>query len=279
MGGEGGHMEGGHMGVEESHRRARGPLTGRVAIVTGASSGIGAAVAQELARQGARVVLAARREEELRTQVEAITGWGGEALAVPTDITDPAQRDALVARTLEAYGAIDILVNNAGIGWARPFARTTPEEITHMVALNLLGALLLTRAVLPGMLERRRGTIIAIASVAGHLAVDPLYSGTKYGLRGAMLSLRRQLRGTGVSVSVVSPGFIRTKMTRRNRLPMPGPEIVARSVARLATHPRREVIVPWYYHIPIWLDRAFPWLLDVGYHPQPPRREPPSPTR
>lgn len=251
--------------------QGRGPLAGRVAIVTGASSGIGAATAQELARQGARVVLAARREAELSARVTAITARGGEALAVPTDVTVPAQRDALVARTLETFGAIDILVNNAGIGWARPFARTSPDEITHMVDLNLVGPLLLTRAVLPGMLERRRGVIISVASVAGHLAVDPLYSGTKFGLRGAMLSLRRQLRGSGVAVSLVSPGFIRTKLTSRNRLPMPGPEIVARAVARLARHPRREVVVPGYYRPVIWLDRAAPWLVDWGLRP---RRQP-----
>lgn len=245
-----------------------GRLSGRVAIVTGASSGIGAATARELARQGARVVLAARREEELRAQVEDITTHGGEAIVVPTDVTVPQQLDHLVARTLEAYGRIDILVNNAGIGWARSFAKTSPDEITHMIEVNLLGALLLTRAVLPGMLERRRGTIISVASVAGLIAVDPLYSATKYGLRGAMLSLRRQLRGSGVAVSLVTPGFIRTKITRSNRLPMPSPEVVARTIARLPVSPRREVVVPRYYRVPVWLDRAFPWLADLVLRPR-----------
>ncbi|MGE5334521.1 MAG: SDR family NAD(P)-dependent oxidoreductase, partial [Nitrososphaerota archaeon] len=250
------------------------PLAGQVALVTGSSSGIGAATARELARRGARVVLAARRADELSTQAQAIAATGGEAFAVPADITDIAQIDMLVARAIERYGQIDILVNNAGIGWQRSFVRTPREDIARMLNTNLNAVVLLTHAVLPGMLERHHGAIITVASVAGHVAVDPLYSATKYGVRGFSLSLRRQLVGSGVSVSVVSPGFIQSNMTNGNRQRLPGPEIVARAIAGLITHPRREVVTPRYYRPLIWAERALPWLGDRLLRPRRSQRAP-----
>lgn len=247
---------------------ARGPLKGLVVIVTGASSGIGAATAQELARQGARVVLAARREDELAAQAQAITDAGGQALAIPTDVADEAQIQRLVERTLGAYGHIDALINNAGVGSPGWYAKTDLEVVHQVVDVNLLAAMLLSRAVLPGMLERKRGAIISVSSVAGHIALDPLYSGTKYGLRGFSLALRRQVRGTGVGVSLVSPGFIRTSFNRRNARLMPGPDIVAKSIAHLILHPRREVIVPWYYRVAIWAERLLPGVADRALRPR-----------
>ncbi len=244
------------------------PLDAQVALVTGSSSGIGAATARELARRGARVVLAARRADLLDAQAEAIAAAGGEAIAIPTDVTDTAQIEALVARATAHYGRIDILVNNAGIGSLRTFAAMSREDIERMLDTNLRGVVLLTHAVLPGMLERRHGAIIAVASVAGHVAVDPIYSATKYAMRGFSLSLRRQLAGSGVSVSVVSPGFIRSNMTSRSRLRLPGPEIVATAIADLVTHPRREVVRPRYYRPAIWAERALPWLADRVLRPR-----------
>jgi NAD(P)-dependent dehydrogenase (short-subunit alcohol dehydrogenase family) len=243
-------------------------LAGQVALVTGSSSGIGAATARELARRGARVVLAARRADALDAQTQAILSSGGEAFAVPTDVTDVAQIDALVARAIERYGQIDILVNNAGIGWQRSFVRTQREDIIRMAHTNLLGVMLLSHAVLPGMLERRHGAIISVASVAGHVAVDPLYSATKYGVRGFSLSLRRQLAGSGVAVSVVSPGFIRSNMTDGTRLWMPGPEVVASAIANLAARPYREVVTPRFYRPLIWVEHALPWLGDRLLRPR-----------
>ncbi|MBF6591798.1 MAG: SDR family NAD(P)-dependent oxidoreductase [Ktedonobacterales bacterium] len=247
----------------------QGALASQVAIVTGASSGIGAATARELARRGATVVLAARRAEELEAQAAVITAAGGQALVVLTDMTDAAQVARLAARTLEVYGRVDVLVNNAGLGADRAFARTAPEDITHTVQVNLLGTMLLTRALLPEMLRQRRGAIIAVASVAGLIAAEPIYSATKYGVRGFMLSLRRQVAGSGVSVSLVSPGFIRTPLTRGLRVPlMPGPEVVARRIARLITHPRREVVVPRYYRVAVFFERTMPWLVDLAFRPR-----------
>ncbi len=238
-------------------------LIDEVAIITGASSGIGAATAYELARRGARVVLAARRAAELRAQVQAIAESNGErAVAVPTDVSDAAQVMRLVETTREAFGRIDVLVNNAGANWVKSFVDTTVLDMSYMVRANLLGAMLLTRAVLPEMVQRRHGAIISVGSVASQVAVEPVYSATKFGLRGFSLALRRQLAGSGVSVSLVTPGNIRTRMTRELRERMPGPELVARTIADLVTRPRREVIVPLKYHAPIWLDELLPGVAD-----------------
>jgi short-subunit dehydrogenase len=241
----------------------REPLAGKVALVTGASGGIGAATSRELARRGATVILAARRAEELDTQVRAITEAGGQAIAIPTDVTDDAQVARLAERAEAEVGGVDILVNNAGIGSLRSFARAAPADISHTMQTNLIGMMLLTRALLPGMLTRKRGVIIAVASVAGIVATDPVYSASKFGVRGFVLSLRRQLAGTGVTAAVVSPGFISTPLNARTRSRLvPGPEIVARAIARQAMRSRREVIVPWYYRVGVWLERAMPWAAD-----------------
>ncbi len=238
-------------------------LADKIVIVTGASSGIGAVTAFELARRGAQVVLAARRVDELEVQVNTIRQAGYRAIAIPTDVTDLAQVKRLTEQTLDTFGRIDVLVNNAGMAWRESFMENSTEQISHIVNVNLLSVILLTRAVLPGMLERRSGTIISVASVAAHIAVDPLYCATKFGVRGFSLSLRRELAGSGVSVSVVSPGFVHTPMNRHMRLPMPGPELVAKTVAGLAVKPRREVVVPGFYSALIEFDRLFPGLADL----------------
>jgi len=239
-----------------------GPLGGRVAIVTGASAGIGAATARELARRGARVVLVARRADRLDVQVAAITQAGGFALAVPTDVSDAAQVAALVRRTLDTFGRIDILVNNVGGGAFAPLT-LGPAEIARMVDTNLTGAILLTQAVLPGMVERHHGAIIAVAAVTGAVALDPLYSATKFGLRGFTLSLRRQVAGSGVAVSVVSPGYIQTDPTRRPNFFVPGPGTVARRIADLVVRPRREVFIPRAYRAAVWVEHTLPWVWDL----------------
>jgi NADP-dependent 3-hydroxy acid dehydrogenase YdfG len=238
-------------------------LAGEVAVVTGASSGIGAATARELARRGAKVVLAARRAGELQLQVRAIEAAGGAALAVPTDVTDAAQVRRLVARARETFGQIDVLVNNAGALWLKRLTKTSAAEIDDVVETNLLGAILLTREVLPEMLARRSGAIIAVGSLAGRLAIEPLYSAAKFGVRGFSLGLRRQLFGTGVSASLVSPGNIRTPMTAGIGDGLPGPEIVAAAIADLIVHPRREVIVPGRHRLLMWIEQALPDLADT----------------
>jgi len=238
-------------------------LSGEVAIVTGASSGIGAATARELGRRGATVVLAARRAELLDAQMQSIREAGGEAVALPTDVADATDIITLAECTLAAFGRVDVLVNNAGAFWSRSLASSPPDEIAHLTRVNLLGAMLLTRAVLPGMLERHHGAIITVGSLSGRVAMEPVYSATKYGLRGFSLALRRQLSGTGVSVSLVTPGNINTEMTRHITARMPQPALVATAIADLVTRPRREVIVPTQHHVIACLEQVLPKLTDL----------------
>ncbi len=238
-------------------------LQNLVVIVTGASSGIGAATAREFSRHGAHVVLAARREEELAKQVQFITSRGYKATAIPTDITNETQVIRLVQQTLDEFGRIDVLVNNAGIGRIRAFSKESVEYINKVIDVNLRGAMLMTHHVLPGMLERHHGSIISVASVAGYVALNPLYSGTKFGLRGFTLSLHRDLLKSDISVSLVSPGYIKTDMNKGSRLPMPEPELVARTIVNLLLNPRREVIVPGFYSPLVSIANTFPWLVDL----------------
>ena len=237
-------------------------IAGAVALVTGASSGIGAETARELARRGARVILAARRADLLAEQASAITAAGGQASVIEADVADLTSVERLAREAQAVYGQVDILINNAGIGWSDKFPVMAPEGVAQMLNTNLTGPILLTRLLLPAMLSRQSGAIVSVASVAGHIATDPLYSATKFGLRGFALSLRRKLRRSGVSVSVVSPGFIRTAMTQGRRARMPGPELIATTIAGLVERPRREVVAPRSYRVAIALEQLTPWLVD-----------------
>lgn len=238
-------------------------LTGEVALVTGASSGIGAATAHELARRGAKVVLAARRADALHEQVRAISRAGGEAVAIPTDVSDLEQVQRLVASARKAFGRIDILVNNAGAIWLKRLTNTSVADIEEIVDTNLLGMMTLTCEVLPEMLARRHGAVVCVGSVAGRLAIEPLYSAAKFGVRGFSLALRRQLAGSGVSVSLVSPGNIRTAMTEGVAKRLPGPELVAHRIVEVIVHPRREVVVPRQHHVLVWIEQVLPDVADI----------------
>ena len=163
--------------------------------MTGASSGIGAATASELSRRGLKVVLAARRVGDLEAHAQAIERTGGQAMVVPTDLADCTQAARLVERATETFGRVDVLVNNAGVDWSRHLVASSPDDVIRLLTVNLLGAILVTRAVLPGMLERRRGAIISVGSLSGRVAMEPLYSASKFGLRGFSLALRRQVAG------------------------------------------------------------------------------------
>jgi len=241
-------------------------LEDKVAIITGASSGIGAVTARELARRGARVVLAARRAQELEVQVRAITEVGGQAIGIPTDITDVVQVIRLAEGAQQAFGRVNVLVNNAGANWVKSFAETSADEMSHLLQVNLLGAMLLTNVLLPQMQQQSSGTIISVGSVASRVAIEPLYSATKFGIRGFSLALRRQLAGSGISVSLVTPGNIRTRMTMGLAEYMPGPELVAVAIANLVSHPQREVIIPLKYRAIVSLDQFLPEISDFLFY-------------
>ena len=231
-------------------------------VLTGASSGIGRATAQELAARGYALVLAARRGDSLTALARELDPSGARVLAVPTDVTDDASRRALVAAAHAQFGRIDILINNAGVTIERGWWWDDPDPL-RVLRVNLESPAELTRLVLPEMRARGSGHIVNIGSVAGRVATQGLYSASKFGLRGFSLALRRELLGSGVQVSLVAPGFVKSEMTAGARLPMPGPEVVARAVAGVLLRPRREVVVPRAYRLLALLDALWPGLGDV----------------
>jgi NADP-dependent 3-hydroxy acid dehydrogenase YdfG len=237
----------------------RSSRTSKVVLLTGASSGIGEATAHALARRGHRLVLAARRAPAIAQLAAGIAAAGGQALAAPTDLLDNQQIASLVQRATDHFGRIDVLINNAGVAVAHRAGNPSDEQIDLVLGTNLVAPIKLTRAVLPQMLERQSGQIINIGSVASYVPAptQALYNASKHALRGWNDTLRREIERQGVRVSLVSPGFIRTDMTRSmHAMPMPGPRIVARGIADLIARPRRELVLPTYYHL----------LLDIEYH-------------
>jgi NADP-dependent 3-hydroxy acid dehydrogenase YdfG len=193
-------------------------LAGKVALVTGASSGIGAATAMALTKQGARVVLAARRNVRLRELAQRIRRAGGEALAAVTDVTQEGEVGALVEQALGAFGQIDILVNAAGIGVAAPFHNTTSEECRRMVDINILGTLYAIKAVLPIMKQQGAGHIVVVSSGTGrYVHPSVVYSGTKHAVSAIAESLRREVGGDGIRVTSIEPGAVKTEFTSHMR--------------------------------------------------------------
>jgi short-subunit dehydrogenase len=229
-------------------------LAGARVLITGASSGIGAATARAMAEVGARVVLSGRDRERL----EAVASeTGGQALTC--DLTTD------VAGLAERAGAVDVLVCNAGTGWAGPFATMPDDTIEHMVACNLTAPIRLTRSLLPAMIERGRGHLVFVASIAGAVGVrdEAVYAATKAGLLVFAESLRYELRGIGVSV--VLPGVVDTPFferrgapyTRRWPAPIPA-ERVARAVVAAVEHGRPETYAPGWLRLPARLKGAVP---------------------
>jgi short-subunit dehydrogenase len=239
-----------------------------VVVITGASSGIGEATAIYLAGEGHKLVLAARRAERLETLAEGLSRKC-EVLTVPTDVADPAAVENLARAAFERFGAIDVWVNNAGVGGSGfKWLEESADNARHAIAVNLTAPILAARAVWPYMRKAGRGHIINIASVAGHVGTNGIYSATKFGLRGHSEALRRELRPYGIQVSVVSPGFVRSEMTAHRSIPMPGPEIVAKAISNMIRRPRREVVVPGWYRLLIALNRILPKLGDLILTPK-----------
>jgi short-subunit dehydrogenase len=185
---------------------------GKTAVVTGASSGIGRALALRLAREGARVALVARRETELRAVAAEIESRGGQALVLLCDVAERAQVFAAAEQALQQFGAVDLLVNNAGYGHHRPFLDWDLDDMERMLRVNFLGTVYWTKALLPHMVERHSGWIVMIASVAGKLGVpdESAYAATKFAQVGLAEALSLEVEDAGVHVLTVCPGTINT---------------------------------------------------------------------
>lgn len=226
-------------------------LRDAVVVVTGASSGIGAATALRFAAAGSRLVLAARRVDRLETIAERIRSDGGDAMALRCDVTDASDREGLVASVREAFGRCDVLVNSAGVPGGGRFRDRSPEQIDRVVAVNLLGVLQTTRAFLPSMLEHGAGHVVNVASLAGVVATPgaSVYGATKHAVIAFSESLNASTRRHGVLVTAVNPAFVRTEgfPERRPRLLTLTVERVADTIVRVV----REGIAP-VHSVPRW---------------------------
>lgn len=229
---------------------------GLTALVTGASSGIGQALALRLAREGARVALVARRLPQLEAVAAELEGAsGGEALVLPCDVADRAQVFTAAERALERFGGVDLLVNNAGYGHHRRFLDWDLDDMERVMRVNYLGALYWTKALLPQMIERRRGWMVFIASVAGKIGVpeESAYVASKFALVGLAEALSIELEDDGVHVLTVCPGTVRTdffdeealaRMPPVSRRSMMEPEPVVEAIIRALRRGKHEITVP-----------------------------------
>ncbi|UYN91959.1 MAG: SDR family NAD(P)-dependent oxidoreductase [Anaerolineales bacterium] len=253
-----------------------GPTQPPVILITGASSGIGAAAARRFAVNGYRVALAARRLDRLQALQAEIEAAGGEAIAIQADVSDAASVEDMVAQTLKAYGQVDVLFNNAGFGRTKWLEKLDPQDdIAAQINTNLTGAILAAQAVLPYMIKRRSGHIINMSSVSGLLATPTysIYAATKFGLRGFSDALRREVGVFGIKVSVIYPGAVTTDFashtgaSRKTGVSTPKalvltPEQVAQAVLGLARRPRRALIIPAVSGLAVLFANLFPGLTD-----------------
>jgi short-subunit dehydrogenase len=243
-------------------------LAGAIALITGASSGIGAATAVALSRAGARLILTGRHEDRLASVATRTQG-----LALPADLAEPDEPDRLIKSALAHAGRIDLLVCNAGTGWAGPTGDLPASKATELLTVNLMAPVQFARLVAPGMAERGFGRLVFVSSIAGVTGVrhEAVYAASKAGINCLAESLGYELAGTGAGVSLVLPGVVDTPFFRRRgrpynrRLPAPSPpEQVARAIVTAAQRDLEVVYVPGWLRFPAWLHgtspRTFRWL-------------------
>jgi NADP-dependent 3-hydroxy acid dehydrogenase YdfG len=254
----------------------RPAIAGKVAIVTGASSGIGEVTALEFARAGAAVVLAARRTERLVALADRIEAEGGHALPVPTDLRDFDQITKLVQRTIRAYERIDVLANIAGWGHYDWYENLSPDDLRQSYETNILGMAELTRQVVPVMKNQRSGFILNMSSYASKISIPPLtvYNSTKSAVEGLTDGLRRELAPWGITVIRIHPsavtgtefnhkagqGGLQYKSVPIGRVSR---ETMARAIVRLVERPRRALMLSRLYDPGVVVDKLAPGAIDL----------------
>jgi short-subunit dehydrogenase len=247
-------------------------------ILTGASSGIGRELAKQLAAQGAHIAIAARREKELSQVAKECGELGGEALAIPTDIADQAQCKALIEQTVQVWGGVDMLINNAGISMHAKFEDIAELSVyERIMRVNYLGAVACTHYALPH-LKASKGRLVVVSSLAGKTGVPTRtgYSASKHALHGFFDSLRVELDGSGVSVTIVCPGYVATAIRRyligrdgqpesrsdRDESKFMSVESCARTILQAAAQRKREVIMTATGKAGQFIKLFFPGLID-----------------
>ncbi|SRR5581483_9048287 len=249
-------------------------LTGRVAIITGASSGIGAACARAFAAEGIAVVLAARRRDRLEQIAGEIKAAGGQALPVTVDVTSDSDVERLISDTLRIFRQIDIVVCNAGMGFHGTLEQTPPDAMARLMDLNFMGTFLVARAALPHLKRQPHGHLLFVSSIVGKrgIAYGGAYSATKFAQTGLAEALRAELLGTSVHVSAVYPVSTETEFRDviakeqgyrvRGHGPRQSAEHVAQAIVRCLKHPTPEVYPHWPSRLLVILNALAPRLSD-----------------
>jgi len=251
---------------------------GKVVIVTGASSGIGEATARQFGREGAKVVLAARRVDKLEAVANEIAGMGAgaEVLVVQADLSKLEDIQSLIQKTLDKFDRIDVLVNNAGFGRLDWLEKLDPtKDIQSQFDVNVLGVIQTTRQALPVMIKQRSGAIIQMCSMAGLVATPTysIYAACKHAVHGFSEALRREVKPWGISVSMVYPGGVATEfgshagINRKTKATTPkfmllSADDVGRAVVQLVRRPRAMWIIPWLWTFTMWMNRNLNWFVD-----------------
>jgi short-subunit dehydrogenase len=251
------------------------PWVDKLAVITGASSGIGAATARELARRGLQVVLVARRRQRLEEVAEQITQAGGRAEIIPADLTLEADRQQVFEQITLAHGGADVLINNAGLGWYGYFSDMTWQTAMEMLQLNISATVQFTMLFLKEMRMRGTGHIINIGSVSGSLPSQgvAIYGATKSFLDNFTTALYRELTGTHLQVSVVRAGAVQTEFCqaaadRQGGMHVPteyngvSAELVAQRIWGLLHRPRRVIYIPAWLAVTPLVETCFGWLID-----------------
>ena len=253
---------------------AKRTIHGSRAIVTGASSGIGKAIALELCRQGAAVVATARREDRLAELVEASQALDGRILSVAGDVADPDARQRVVQCAVDELGGLDILVNNAGVGTLGRFENAAPERLRQVMEVNFFALVEMTRIALPHLKQGQHPIIVNISSILGRRAVphNSEYCASKFAVHGFSEAIRTELSADGIDVLVVSPGTTQTEFFDQvlDRTSEPGwpehrpvtAEHVARRTVSAMRSGRREIVPYFWGKVLCGMNRVSPWLVD-----------------
>ena len=253
---------------------ARRDILGSRALVTGASSGIGRAIAKELARQGGKVVCMARREDRLQALAKEIEVGGGSVVTVAGDVTNAEVRKRGIEAAVASFGGLDILVNNAGVGAIGPFESGDPERVRRIMEVNFFALVEMTRLALPHLKQGRAPIIVNISSILGRRGVphNSEYAASKFAVHGFSESIRAELVGSGVDVLVVSPGTTETEFFDQVLESKGGPkwpehaavsaDAVARATVRAIRRGSHEITPYLWGKVLVLMNRVSPWFVD-----------------
>ncbi len=245
---------------------------GKIVLITGASSGIGKEAAIQFAKNGADVILVARRKQKLEQIADDLKKYNTSILVCECDVSDKLQVENMAKLVLEKYGSIDILVNNAGFAIYGSVFDLTTQEIESQMATNYFGMIYCIKNFLPSMIQKKSGHIVNVASVAASFGLPGIasYCASKFAMLGFSEGLKHELKGTGVGITVVSPIMVRTdffdhpsfqKMPKYSPLSL-SDKTVAKAILRAASSPRLEIIVPSVIRVAVWIKHTFPYLIN-----------------